>query len=108
MELNININAYSPWPGHWIATTDDYNGGDSTGDNDPRIGVATNRWDAIRFLIDALQEYESRRKVAEAKAKREAGTYDSHAVINATVERVNRAIEPQYLQGDGFDNLEAQ
>lgn len=100
MTNQLIIHIDQPYPGWWSATPDGFDGtrSEDPKHDDNRIGTGRTKWDALRELIDAMEDDESRRKVSEAKAKIAAGTYDSNPVINGTVDRIisdeeNRAMD---------------
>lgn len=63
-EMTLTIHLGRPFRNWWSATIDGYDGTRCEHDpsqDDNRTGTATNKWDAIRNLIDALEELETRK-----------------------------------------------
>lgn len=66
MKDTLTIHLGRPFRNWWSATIDGYDG---TRNDDPRLddnrtGTATNKWDAIRNLIDAMEEHEEKKKAS--------------------------------------------
>lgn len=71
MTLTIHIhNDDVPWPDSWCATHEDYDGTRCEHDpsqEDRRIATGTTKWEALRNLIDAMEDVEDRQKVKASK-----------------------------------------
>lgn len=64
MNEPLIIHIESPWPGWWSATPDGFDGTrcDDPRQEDQRIGLQQTKWDAIRELIDRMEQAEESQK----------------------------------------------
>lgn len=69
MKDTLTIHLDRPFRDWWSATHEDYDGTRCEHDpsqDDNRTGTALTKWDAIRNLIDALEEHEEKTKARNA------------------------------------------